>query len=74
MKTNIRYLLKQANIVLFTDSEHFNKDVTGVKNLSDIKDQFQIKGNLKKVSFYDNKVVYKLVNSDYVFTLTLINN
>lgn len=74
MKTNIRYLLKQANVVLFTDSEHFNKDVTGVKNLSDIKDQFQIKGDLKKVSFYSNKVVYKLINSDYEFTLTLINN
>ena len=74
MKTNIRHLLKQANVVLFTDSEHFNKNVTGVKNLSDIKDQFQIKGDLKKVSFYSSKVVYKLINSDYEFTLTLINN
>ena len=74
MKTNIRYLLKQANIVLFTDSEYFNKDITGVKGLSDIKDRFQIKGNLKKVSFYSNKVAYKLINSDYEFTLTLINS
>ena len=74
MKTNIRYLLKQANIVLFTDSEYFNKDITGVKSLSDIKDRFQIKGNLKKVSFYSNKVAYKLINSDYEFTLTLINS
>lgn len=74
MQTNICYLLKQADVVLFTDSEYFNKDITGVKNLSGIRDQFQIKGNLKKVSFYSNKVVYKLINSDYKFTLTLINN
>lgn len=64
--------LKNATQVLFTDSEHFNKDITGVKSLSDIKDWFGIKGNLRKADFYSNKIQYKLANSDYNFTLTII--
>lgn len=68
----INTLLKNASQVLFTDSEHFNKDITGVKSLSDIKDLFSIKGDLRKADFYSNKIQYKLSNSDYDFTLTLI--
>lgn len=68
----INTLLKNASQVLFTDSEHFNKDITGVKSLSDIKDWFSIKGDLRKADFYSNNVEYKLVNSGYKFTLTII--
>lgn len=68
----INTLLKNASQVLFTDSEHFNKDITGVKSLSDIKDLFNIKGDLRKADFYSNKIQYKLSNSYYDFTLTLI--
>lgn len=69
---NIRTLLKNANQVLFTDSEYFNKDITGVKSLVDIKDRFQIKGTLTKKDVYSNKIQYKLVDSDYDFTLTIL--
>ncbi len=68
----INTLLKNATQVLFTDDEYFNKDITGVKSLSDIKDLFSIKGNLRKADFYSNKVQYRLVNSSYDFTLTII--
>lgn len=68
---NIRTMLKNANQVLFTDDEHFNKDVTGAKNLADIKSWLGIRGNLKKVGFYSNKVVYRLSDS-YNFTLTFL--
>lgn len=68
----INTLLKNANQVLFTDDEHFNKDITGVKSLSDIKDIFNIKGDLRKADFYSNQVHYRLVNSTYYFSLTII--
>lgn len=68
---NIRTLLKNANQVLFSDHEHFNKDITGVKSLEDIKDWLGIRGNLKKEAFYSNKVVYKM-NQFYDFTLTFL--
>lgn len=69
---NIRSLLKKSKTVLFTDCNYFNKEITGVRNLSDIKDIFQIKGNLKKVAYFGNKIIYKLNNS-YDFTLTLMD-
>lgn len=68
----INTLLKNASQVLFTDEEHFNKDITGVKSLSDIKEWFSMSGKLRKVDFYSNKIRYKLVKSDYEFTLTII--
>lgn len=71
-KMNICTILKNSKQVLFTDSEYFNKDITGVKSLADIKDIFQIKGNLVKADFYSNKIQYKLKNSDYDFTLTIL--
>ena len=68
---DIRKHIRKSETILFTDDEFFNKDVTGVKNLSDIKDIIGIKGTLKKVGEYSNKLVYQL-RSDYNFTLTFI--
>ena len=70
---DIRILIKKSKTVLFTDDEFFNKNITGIRNLSDIKDLFQIKGNFKKITYCGNKVSYKLSNSNYSFTLTFIN-
>lgn len=70
---SIRTRLKISKTVLFTDGEYFNRDITGVKTLSDIKDMFSIKGDLKRSADYANCVQYKLVNSDYDFTLTFLN-
>lgn len=64
--------LAMCKTVLFSDSEYFNKNVTGIKTLSDLKDWFQIKGRLVKIYECGNKISYKLSNSDYNFTLTLI--
>lgn len=57
--------------VLFTDDEYFNLDITGVRNLVDIKDRFSIHGNLKRVGLFGNKIVYRL-NDSYNFTLTIL--
>lgn len=70
---NIRTLLKNADQVLLTDDEFFNKEMTGVTSLEDIKEILGIKGRLVKGDYYSNKVQYRLVNSDYDFTLTIIN-
>lgn len=67
--TDIRTVLKNAKTVLFNDDEYFNKDITGVKNLVDIKDQFSIRGNLKLVSVVGTRYEYKLVNSSYSFSI-----
>ena len=69
---NIVSYLKSAKTVLFTDGEFFNKDVTGVKNLVDIKDMFCIHGNLKLINVFSNSFVYRLSDS-YSFTLTIID-
>ncbi|AXY81593.1 hypothetical protein [Escherichia phage vB_vPM_PD114] len=69
---NIRTLLKNASQVLFSDDEYFNKDITGVKNLKDVKDVIGIRGSLRKDDIYGNKVQYKL-SKDYDFTLTIIS-
>lgn len=69
---NIQSMLKNANTVLFTDSDYFNKNITGVKNLKDIKDMFCIKGRLIKTDIYSNCICYKLSNSDYNFTLKFL--
>lgn len=69
---NIITELKNANTVLFTDSEFFNKEITGVKNLKDIKELFSIKGDLKLHSNVQNEYEYRLIKSDYKFTLTII--
>lgn len=65
---NIRTVLKNAKTVLFNDGEYFNKDITGVKNLVDIKDQFSIRGNLKLVSIVGSRYEYKLSDS-YSFSI-----
>lgn len=70
---NIRTILKNASQVLFTDDEFFNKDVTGVKSLEDIKEIISIKGKLVRGDYYSNKVCYKLTGSYYSFTLTIIS-
>lgn len=70
---NIRTALKNAKRVLFSDSEYFNKDITGVRNIEDIKSMFQIKGNVYRKDDYGNQVLYKLADSSYDFTLTIIN-
>lgn len=69
---NIRTLLKNASQVLFSDDEYFNKDITGVKSLKDVKDVIGIRGSLRKGDYYGNKVQYKL-SSNYDFTLTIIS-
>ena len=69
---NIRTLLKNAKQVLFSDDEYFNKDITGVKNLKDVKDVIGIRGSLRKDDTYGNKVQYKL-DQFYDFTLTIIS-
>lgn len=70
---NITTVLKQAKTVLFTDDEYFNKDITGVKSLADIKDQFSIKGTLKKTGESGNEYRYQLVDSMYNFTIKCID-
>lgn len=70
---NIRTLLKDATQVLLTDDEFFHKDMMGIKSLEDIKELLGIRGRLVKGDYYSNKIQYKLVNSDYSFTLTIIN-
>lgn len=70
--TNIRTLLKNAKTVLFTDDEYFNKDITGVRNIEDIKDMIGIRGNIKRVGTFGEKVLYRL-STDYNFTLTFLN-
>ena len=69
---NIRTLLKNASQVLFSDDEYFNKDITGVKSLKDVKDVIGIRGSLRKGDTYGNKVQYKL-DQFYDFTLTIIS-
>lgn len=71
---NIVSVLKKAKQVLFTDSEYFNKDITGVKNLADIKSMFQIQRNGKLVKNYisGNQIGYHLQDSMYDFVLTII--
>lgn len=69
---NIRSLIKVSNRVLFTDDEFFNKDVTGIKNLTDLKDMLSIRGSLKRIAHCGNYVQYKLNGSTYTFTLTFV--
>lgn len=70
---NIRTALRNASCALFTDDEYFNKDITGVTSLTDIKDWFRIHGHLRKVAECGNRVTYRLDNSaGYDFTLTII--
>lgn len=59
MKTvNIRRLLTSSKRVLFTDTDYFNRDITGCKSLADIKDLFTIRGNLKLLAEVGNTRVY----------------
>ena len=69
---SIRRLLRQSAVVLFNDDDHFNRDITGVKSLTDIKDRFQIKGHLIKTCAVGNRVHYKLRGSGYSFSLILL--
>ena len=71
-KRNIRSLFKQARLVLFSDDEHFNRDITGVTSLSDIKSWMQIKGALVKTHEVGNRLHYKLRGSDYAFCLVFV--
>lgn len=68
----IETLLNQSKTVLFSDDEYFNRDITGVKNLEDIKDWFSIRGNLRLISYFSNCRTYRLINSSYEFTLTFV--
>ena len=71
-KRNIRSLLNKARVVLFSDDEHFNRDITGVKSLSDIKSWFLIKGDLVKTCAVGNRLHYRLRGSAYAFCLVFI--
>lgn len=64
---NIRTLLK----VLFSDHDYFNKDITGVKNIKEVKSVMGIYCNMKRVGTFGNKVLYQA--GDYNFTLTIIS-
>lgn len=68
---NIRTLLKNASRVLFSDHDYFNRDITGVKNIKDVKSVMGIYCNVKRVGTFSNKVVYQA--GDYNFTLTILN-
>ena len=69
---DVRRLLSQARTVLFSDDEHFNKDITGVKSLSDIKSWLQIKGPLVKTCAVGNRLHYRLRGSTYAFCLVFV--
>ena len=71
-KRNVRSLLNQARQVLFSDDEHFNKDITGVTSLSNIKSRFLIKGNLVKTCAVGNRLHYRLRGSSYAFSLVFV--
>lgn len=68
---NIRTVLKNAKQVLFSDHDYFNKDITGVRNIKDVKSVMGIYGNMKRVGTFGDKVLYRA--GDYNFTLTIIN-
>lgn len=70
---NIRTVLKNAKQVLFSDGEYFNRDIKGVRNIEDVKEFFGIKGNVYRIGLHGNNFEYKLADSDYNFTLTIIN-
>lgn len=69
---NIRTVLKQAKTVLFNDDEYFNKDVTGIKNLEDLKSLIGIKGNVYKITECGSRYEYKLADSDYKFSILVM--
>ena len=71
-KRNIRSLLNKARVVLFSDDKHFNRDITGVKSLSDIKSRLKIKGNLVKTCAVGNRLHYRLRGSSYAFSLVFV--
>ena len=71
-KRNIRSLLSRARTVLFSDDEHFNRDITGVKSLSDIKSWLQIRGDLVKTHDVGNRLHYRLRGSAYAFCLVFV--
>ena len=71
-KRDVCSLLKQARTVLFSDDEHFNRDITGVKSLSDIKSRLLIKGDLVKTCAVGNRLHYRLRGSNYAFSLVFI--
>ena len=68
---NICTVLKNAKQVLFSDHEHLNKDITGVRNIKDVKSVMGIYCNMKRVGTFGDKVLYQA--GDYNFTLTIIN-
>ena len=65
-------LLRQSAVVLFNDDEHFNRDITGAKSLSDIKSWLQIKGHLVKTCAVGNRLHYRLRGSNYTFSLVFV--
>ena len=71
--TNINSVMKSAKKVLFTDSEHFHVDVTGL-TLSEIKDRFSIIGNIRKLCISGSDYVYGfgLSGISYNFTLKMV--
>ena len=71
-KRNVRSLLRQARKVLFSDDEHFNRDITGVTSLPDIKSWFHIKGHLVKTCAVGNRLHYRLRGSNYAFSLVFV--
>ena len=71
-KRNIRSLLNKARVVLFSDDEHFNRDITGVKSLSDIKSWLHIRGDLVKTREVGNRLHYRLRGSNYAFSLVFV--
>ena len=68
---NICTVLKNAKQVLFSDHDHLNKDITGVRNIKDVKRVMGIYCNMKRVGTFGDKVLYQA--GDYNFTLTIIN-
>ncbi len=69
---NINQKLKTASQVLFTDDDYFNKDLTGLKSLKEIKERMKIYGKPRLVGVFSNCYVYQL-NGYYNFTITILS-
>ena len=68
---NIRTVLKNAKQVLFSDHEYFNKDITGVTSIKEVKEKTGVLCDVRLVGTFGNNVLYRC--GDYNFTLTIIN-
>lgn len=72
MRKSFNTRSKESTGLLFTDDEVFNKEFPAGTTLADIKDVMQIKGNIYIKDKYANTLGYKMVDSDYYFTVKFL--